>query len=104
MADLWLRSRYASIPAIPAPVHSDDDLREWFASVVVTDREPWVIISDDRPVALLVLDGGWIDQLYVDPTWTGRSLGSALIEVAKARAPEALDLDVCEQPWRSALL
>ena len=92
IADLWLRSRYASIPAIPAPVHTDDDVREWFASVVVTDREPWIITSEDRPVALLVLDDGWIDQLYVDPPWTGHGLGSTLIDVAKERDPEGLDL------------
>jgi len=92
IADLWLRSRHASIPAIPAPVHSDDDVREWFASVVVTEREPWVITSEDRPAALLVLDHGWVDQLYVDPKWTGHGLGSVLINVAKERNPDTLDL------------
>src|SRR3954468_15649793 len=92
IADLWLRSRHASIPAIPAPVHSGDDVREWFASVVVTEREPWVITSEDRPAALLVLDHGWVDQLYVDPKWTGHGLGSVLINVAKERNPDTLDL------------
>jgi len=92
LADLWLRSRSASVPAIPAPVHADDEVREWFASVVVTDREPWIITRDDRPAALLVLDAGWIDQLYVDPMWTGQGLGSVLLGVAKDRSPEAIDL------------
>jgi hypothetical protein len=33
--ETWLRSRRASVPAIPAPVHSDDDVRSWLAEVVV---------------------------------------------------------------------
>jgi putative acetyltransferase len=35
---------------------------------------------------------GWVDQLYVDPQWTGRGLGSALIGLAKELRPERLDL------------
>jgi len=91
VADLWLRSRYASVPAIPPPVHRDEEVREWFVSVVLPHHEVWVIEAGDGPVALMVLDNGWIDQLYVDPAWTGRGLGSRLIEVAKARHPR-LDL------------
>jgi GNAT superfamily N-acetyltransferase len=92
IADLWLRSRYASIPAIPAPVHTDEEAREWFASVVIPDRDIWVIARDDLPVALLVLDDGWVDQLYVDPQWTGDGLGSVLIRLAKELRPERLEL------------
>jgi GNAT superfamily N-acetyltransferase len=92
IADLWLRSRYASIPAIPPPVHTDDGIREWFASVVVPDRDLWIITHDDLPIALLVLDNGWVNQLYVDPQWTGSGLGSVLIDLAKERSPKQLDL------------
>jgi GNAT superfamily N-acetyltransferase len=73
-------------------VRTDDEAREWFASVVIPDRELWVVTHDDLPVALLVLDGGWIDQLYVDPKWTGQGLGSVLVGIAKERRPKYLDL------------
>jgi GNAT superfamily N-acetyltransferase len=93
VAALWLRSRQASIPAIPAPVHSDEDVHAFFATVVLPERETWVIDGDDREiVALLVLQPGWINQLYVDPRHTGRGLGSRLVEVAKSVYPEGLDL------------
>jgi len=36
-----------------------------------------------RVVALLVLEGSWVDQLYVDPDRTGTGSGSALLEHAK---------------------
>jgi NAD(P)H-dependent flavin oxidoreductase YrpB (nitropropane dioxygenase family)/GNAT superfamily N-acetyltransferase len=90
IADLWLRARYASIPAIPPPAHSDDEVREWFASVVVPSRDLWVL-GHASPIALLVFEDDWIDQLYVDPEWTGRGVGSRLIDFAKDQR-ERLDL------------
>jgi GNAT superfamily N-acetyltransferase len=92
VAEVWLRSRKASVPAIPAPVHDDDEVRAWFAEVVLAERATWVAVVDGEVVALLVLDGPWVDQLYVDPSATGRGLGSSLIEHAKARRPDGLDL------------
>ena len=91
IADVWLRSRRASIPAIPPPVHSDDDVRDHFANVVLT-REVWVVDVESVVVALLVLRDDWIDQLYVDPEWTGRGLGSKLLVHAKTLRPSRLDL------------
>jgi GNAT superfamily N-acetyltransferase len=92
IADVWLRSRYASVPAIPPPVHTDDEVRDWFASVLVSEREVWVIAPGECPVALLVLEGEWINQLYVDPSWTGQGLGSMLVDLAKELHPGHLDL------------
>jgi GNAT superfamily N-acetyltransferase len=93
VAAVWLRSRRASIPAIPAPIHGDEDVHEFFATVILPERETWVIDDDHGEiVALLVLEPGWIDQLYVDPRHTGRGLGSRLLNAAKAIYSDRLDL------------
>ena len=91
VADVWLRSRKATVPAIPPAVHSDEEVRDWLANVVLPTKEVWVA-EVGEPVAMMVLDDGWIDQLYVDPSWMGRGIGSALLDLAKARCPEGLDL------------
>jgi hypothetical protein len=44
-------------------VHSDDEVYEWFASVVVPERETWAVEDSNRIVAVLVLKPAWIDQL-----------------------------------------
>jgi GNAT superfamily N-acetyltransferase len=92
-ADLWLRAREAALGVIPSPVHSDDDVRAWFASHVVRETEFW--IAEDptgRLAGILVLDGPWVDQLYVEPTITGRGVGAGLVQLAKRERPDGLRL------------
>ena len=92
-ADLWLRARHAARPAIPAAVHSDEEVRSWFVTHVVPLLDLWIAESDDGELrGILVLDGAWLAQLYVDPSWTGRGIGGRLIELAKRERPLGLHL------------
>ena len=92
VADLYLRARHAAVPAIPPPVHADDDVRRWFTEVVLPEREVWVTDGGGALTGLLVLDGGWLDQLYVDPARTGEGLGATLVDLAKRQRPDGLEL------------
>jgi len=90
-AELYLRARRAAMPAIPPPAHDDHDVRRWFAEVVLPTREAW-LAETDRLIGLMVLHGDWLDQLYLDPDWTGRGVGHQLVELAKRRRPQGLQL------------
>ncbi len=83
IADLWLRSRRASA-GIPPAAHSDDDVRTWFRDVVLPSREVWVTHQGDSVTAMMVLDGDWLDQLYVAPECLRRGNGSRLVRLAQA--------------------
>jgi GNAT superfamily N-acetyltransferase len=90
---VWLRSRRASASVIPASIHTDEQVEAWLSKVVLVERETWVTDGDDGViVAVLVLEPGWIDQLYVDPDFTGKGIGSQLLDLAKGRNPDGLDL------------
>ena len=91
-ADLWLRSRKASIPAIPPPVHDDDDVRDYFSGHVMSNCELWLAEEAGGIVGILVLGGEWIDQLYIDPDHWGQGIGGALLDVAKRERPVGLRL------------
>jgi len=92
-ADLWLRARKAAIEFIPPPVHGDDQVRAWFASHVVPNAELWVAEAPPGMlVGILVVEGLWLEQLYVEPTMTGRGIGASLLTVAKRERPSGLKL------------
>jgi GNAT superfamily N-acetyltransferase len=93
-ADLYLRARAAALRAgsIPQGVHDDEDVRAHFAAHVVADCELWVAEDDGAIAGILVLDGDFVDQLYVEPGLTGRGIGAALLAVAKRERPGGLQL------------
>ena len=93
-ADLYLRAREAALRAgsIPAGVHDDDEVRGHFASHVVEDCELWVAEQHGALAGILVLDGDFVDQLYVEPALIGGGIGSALVAVAKRERPQGLQL------------
>ena len=92
VADLWLRSFDAALPTVRRS-HTDDEVRSWFADVVVPRCQTWVAVTPDgRPVGVMALDGPDLDQLYLCPDHRGRGLGDRFADLAKERRPDGLDL------------
>lgn len=89
---MWLAARRAGFPAVPQAAHSDDDVRRWFAEEILPAQEVWVTEVGGCVVGLLVLDAGWVAQLYVAPSHQRQGLGSVLLERAKVRSPDGLEL------------
>lgn len=90
-ADVWWRSR-AAAAGMPAPVHTETEVRRWFAEVLLPDGQTWVADGDGSLVGVLVLDGDDLDQLYVVPGSTGAGIGSMLVDLAKSLRPDGLAL------------
>lgn len=92
-ADVWLRSYSAALPTVRR-AHSDDEVREWFRTVVIPDPrlETWGAVAGDRVVGLLVISADHVEQLYLDPDFRGRGLGDRLVNLAKRLRPRGLEL------------
>ena len=90
-AEVWLASFAAALPTVKR-AHSDDEVRDWMARVVVERLETWVADAGGEVVGLMTLHEGWIDQLYVRPDCQRRGLGRWFVELAKERSPGGLQL------------
>lgn len=93
VAEVYIRARSAAVRLIPPCVHTDAEVREWISSIVIPLQDTWVAETDNRKiVAMMSIENGWVDQLYVDPEWNGQGIGSSLIELSKALYPHGLEL------------
>ncbi|MFI5766893.1 GNAT family N-acetyltransferase [Streptomyces sp. NPDC051563] len=91
MAGTWLRSFRNALPTVRL-AHGDDEVRDWFAFVVVPRYEAWIAEADGVLAGLLVLEGEELEQLYLEPSWWGKGLGDRFVALAKQRRPAGLGL------------
>ena len=83
VADVYLTSRRGAGALIPRLAHTDEDVRAWFGSIVLVEHEVWVAEIDGGVIAIMVLRGESLDQLYVRPEAQRRGVGSQLVKHAK---------------------
>ncbi len=97
--ELYLLSRRTFLPYAPV-MHSPAEVQGWFESVLVP-RGVWLAWVEDQLAGLLVLDEQdglkWIDQLYLHPGFTGRGLGSQLVDFAKQHLGSPIQLYTFQQ-------
>lgn len=91
IAALYLASRAEALPWLRR-VHSDDEVRDWIATVRLASGETWVAREAGRILGFLCLDGEGLDQLYLLPGAFRRGIGSLLLAKARERSPERLHL------------
>jgi GNAT superfamily N-acetyltransferase len=73
--------------------HTDAQVRSWVIETLVPTTETWVAANAAGTiVGVLSLSATMVDQLYLAPAWIGRGLGTRLLDLAKARRPDGLDL------------
>ncbi|GAB3265442.1 hypothetical protein GCM10027448_42210 [Nocardioides dilutus] len=88
-----LSSRGAA--AMPPGVHPDHEVRAWLTERLDLD-ELWVAEVAGEVAAYTRFTRTWLDDLYVAPGHAGQGLGSALLDLVKARRPDGFCLWVFE--------
>ena len=81
---------------MPPGVHTDDEVRAWLAGRLRSTDEVWVAEVRGAVAAYARLTETWLDDLYVAPGHAGQGLGSALLDLVKARRPDGFSLWVFE--------
>lgn len=73
-----LRQALASFAWMPQLHTPDEDLR-FVRDALLTEQKVTVAALHDRIVGFAAVKGEWIEQLYLDPAWTGRGIGARLL-------------------------
>lgn len=81
--------------AMPAGVHTDDEVGAWLAARL-RDDEVWVAESDGAVVGYARMTATWLDDLYVAPEHARQGVGAALLDLVKAQRPAGFCLWVFE--------
>lgn len=90
VTELYLATRRAAEPAMPPQQHSRESVLAFMTGAIV-EKEVWVAERDDV-VGFAVLAPAFLDALYVGPDHQGFGIGTALLDVAKARRPDGFGL------------
>jgi chorismate mutase/GNAT superfamily N-acetyltransferase len=90
IAELYLATRRAAEPAMPPQVHTPESVLA-FKTRAIAAKEVWVA-ERDGIMGFAVLDHAFLDALYVGPDHQGFGIGTALLDLAKARRPDGFAL------------
>jgi len=92
IAAIHLTARREAMPYLHKP-HTDVETQDYFARVVADrPRAWWVARCQGQIVGYLMIDGQYLDHLYVQPGWQRRGIGLNLLNKAKALSPRRLEL------------
>lgn len=79
-----LRAALAAFDWMPQLHTPDEDLR-FVRGSLLTEQHVTVATIEDKLVGFAAVKGDWLEQLYLDPAWTGRGIGSQLLRHVTAR-------------------
>jgi len=85
ITELYLATRRAAEPAMPPQLHTPESVLAHTTGEIV-EKEVWVAESDEI-LGFATLDKAFLDSLYVGPDHQGFGVGTALLDLAKARRP-----------------
>jgi putative acetyltransferase len=85
VARLHRRVREICLPYLP-DLHTPTEDLAFFEVQVFPRSLVWVAEAEEAPVGYGALREGWLDHLYVDPSWHGRGVGTALLARAREGA------------------
>jgi ribosomal protein S18 acetylase RimI-like enzyme len=78
-----LRASLSSHDWMPT-LHTPQEDLAFVRDVVLPHQAVTVAETGGKVVGFIAVKGGWIDQLYLAPGWTGQGTGSRLLEQAVA--------------------
>jgi GNAT superfamily N-acetyltransferase len=74
--------RKTCFPNLP-DLHTPEEDLAFFRNEVFPASVIWLAEAGSQLVGFAAVSEGWLDHLYVDPSWHGRGVGSTLLRIVK---------------------
>ncbi|WP_192246365.1 GNAT family N-acetyltransferase [Mesorhizobium silamurunense] len=81
-----MRASLSSFEWMPV-VHTPEEDFAFIRDIVLPGQQVAVAEAGERIVGFIAVSGDWVEQLYLDPAWTGQGIGSRLLMEATAGLP-----------------
>ncbi len=89
-------------PGHPPETRTPGEVRAWCLTLLdPPDRELWVAVRGDTLLGFVLLDGDWVNLLFVHPDRPARGVGTALLDLVKSLRPEGFGLRVYQANERA---
>ncbi|MGX5843228.1 N-acetyltransferase family protein [Mesorhizobium sp. ArgA1] len=86
----WLmRATLSSFDWMPV-IHTPAEDLAFIRDIVMPRQQVTVAETGKTIVGFIAVNGDWMEQLYLDPAWTGQGIGSRLLMDAIAILPVAM--------------
>lgn len=73
-----MRAALGSFDWMPV-VHTPDEDLAFIRDMVLPQQQVTVAEAGNCIVGFIAVSGDWVEQLYLDPAWTGQGIGSRLL-------------------------
>ena len=95
VADILIDSRRTFLPFAPS-AHTEEEVREWVRAILLPSGGVTLAVEDRETVGVLAISQTegvtWLDQLYLDPEYIGRGIGTIMLENLLQNIQEPLRL------------
>jgi chorismate mutase/GNAT superfamily N-acetyltransferase len=80
-------------PGFPPEPRTPDEVRAWCLSLLdQPDRELWVATRERMLLGFVMVEGEWVNLLFVHPDRPARGVGAALLDLVKSLRPHGFGL------------
>ena len=89
-------------PGHPPDARTPQEVRTWCLHLLDRpERELWVALRDEVPLGFVLLEGEWVNLLFVHPDRQARGVGAALMDLVKTMRPRGFGLRVYQANERA---
>ena len=81
-----LRASLNTLAWMPV-LHTPEEDLFFIRDILLPNQQVTVAVAGERIVGFIAVNGEWVDQLYLDPAWTGQGIGARLLAQATAGMP-----------------